>query len=562
MIATWMLYALAIAVLLGVAAFIAERALLRVRRATRFVWIAALVASFALPATALLREPTPQQRVDALVAIASDPVPTMTTRSPLEILEPRAIRVVQTIDIDRWLTRGWLALSSIVLALYAVAWLGLRRRVRDARVVTLAGQTVRVTRDAGPAVIGFWRPTIIVPHWLIDTDASTQALVIAHERQHLLARDSQLYMSALTLLVLMPWNAPLWWQVRRLRIAIEIDCDARVLRTTDRQHYGAALVEVACRTLGLRGIAPALGESGAALERRVRIMQSDIRTDRASRVAVGLLAACAIAAVAVAADVTPPPAHFAFVADRVDERGVPILPSPVAELNASQAAMAEALRELYPQLATTQYSGTPVVSALLNERGTVAQSHLEILPKKESPEFSSAYWQSLLQRFNVSERHITQQIVIEVPVGANRVAVAWIMNPGATITDEHAPRFTVNAPTGGSRAETEARVLAQVAAHEAVIAHFAPEALERGVSTGQELWFLMDADGKVLRSGVRLRVTDPDNARKSLESLFPGISVAYVVRGTGVKDKRGVRVPVSWHWLERGSQEPKAPGAI
>ena len=29
--------------------------------------------------------------------------------------------------------------------------------------------------------------------------------------------------------VLMPWNLPLWWQWRRLRFAIEVDCDARVL---------------------------------------------------------------------------------------------------------------------------------------------------------------------------------------------------------------------------------------------------------------------------------------------------------------------------------------------
>ncbi|UUZ52386.1 hypothetical protein LP419_22985 [Massilia sp. H-1] len=43
------------------------------------------------------------------------------------------------------------------------------------------------------------------------------------------ARDPQLLGLALLVLVAMPWNLPMWWQLRRLRHAIEVDCDARVL---------------------------------------------------------------------------------------------------------------------------------------------------------------------------------------------------------------------------------------------------------------------------------------------------------------------------------------------
>ena len=63
-----------------------------------------------------------------------------------------------------------------------------------------------------------------------DALPSHQAAVIAHEQSHLEARDPQLFTLALALLVFMPWNLPLWWQLRRLRYAIEIDCDARVLK--------------------------------------------------------------------------------------------------------------------------------------------------------------------------------------------------------------------------------------------------------------------------------------------------------------------------------------------
>jgi len=55
-------------------------------------------------------------------------------------------------------------------------------------------------------------------------------MVIAHEQSHLAAHDPLLLIVALFLLVLMPWNLPLWWQLHRLRYAIEVDCDSRVLR--------------------------------------------------------------------------------------------------------------------------------------------------------------------------------------------------------------------------------------------------------------------------------------------------------------------------------------------
>jgi hypothetical protein len=35
---------------------------------------------------------------------------------------------------------------------------------------------------------------------------------------------------ALLVAVLVPWNLPVWRQLRRLRLAMEVDCDARVLR--------------------------------------------------------------------------------------------------------------------------------------------------------------------------------------------------------------------------------------------------------------------------------------------------------------------------------------------
>src|SRR4029078_13651233 len=93
----------------------------------------------------------------------------------------------------------------------------------------MAGPAVYISEDSGPAVVGFLRPHIVVPRWLTKSSPDEQELVIAHERSHLGAYEPKLLTIAVSLLACMPWNPMLWWQLRRLRLAIEIDCDARVL---------------------------------------------------------------------------------------------------------------------------------------------------------------------------------------------------------------------------------------------------------------------------------------------------------------------------------------------
>jgi hypothetical protein len=84
-----------------------------------------------------------------------------------------------------------------------------------------------------------------------------------------------------------------------------------------------------------------------------------------------------------------------------------------------------------------------------------------------------------------------------------------------------------------------------------VIEHFDPAALSEGVPAGQELWFLIDREGRVQRNGRRATITDPQAARLAMQKMFPEVSVGYVTRGTVVKDSAMKRVPVSWQWLER-----------
>ena len=174
----------------------------------------------------------------------------------------------------------------------------------------MSGADVYVAPDAGPAVVGLLQPRIVIPEWIMRAPASQQSMVIAHERSHIEAGDQRLLTTALCLLVFMPWNLPLWWQVRRLRRAIEVDCDARVLRHGhNATAYGEALIEVGQRQSAFVGAVAAMSESASFLEQRIQIMMS-VPT-RWRRISAGTLAVLSLGIVTVAAQVAPPNAATA-----------------------------------------------------------------------------------------------------------------------------------------------------------------------------------------------------------------------------------------------------------
>jgi len=89
----------------------------------------------------------------------------------------------------------------------------------------------------------------------------------------------------------MPWNLPLWWQLRRLRRAIEVDCDARVLNAGhDVNRYGETLLEVGQRHSAFLGSVAAMSESKSFLEQRIRIMLS--KPKRWWKISAATLAVC------------------------------------------------------------------------------------------------------------------------------------------------------------------------------------------------------------------------------------------------------------------------------
>jgi beta-lactamase regulating signal transducer with metallopeptidase domain len=545
MIAAWMAYALVIAVLVSVAALIAER-IARLRRwPGRWIWMSALLLSIALPM--LFGTQSARSSANpgaALATLAAAEEPPVYARSPIAWVGGDGATRARRVTVDTWLLCGWGVMSVLVLVTLTIGWMQLRHRLRSAADREMNGVRIAVTHDVGPAVVGIVRPRIVIPHWLLHEDAPTQAIVIAHEQEHLRAHDIRVLGGALLIAMLLPWNLPLWWQLRKLRFAMEVDCDARVLRAGQSPSpYSAVLLSVATHLAPLRAAAAGLSESGSSLERRIRIMHTSPR--KRWRLPAALLASCSVASIVVAAHVTTPPAGW-LASAQSDE--LPLLPSPVAAWKEEEAGLARAVAYFYPQLADGAQAGRPYVWAVINERGEVSQIDMDLRPTWDREEDFARNWHAYLQGHGVIESQVRQQLVMLIPIGPNYVAVAWAMVPGAVPRDAMAPTFEI-APRQAQ--VMEARMLATVDAQRRVIEHFDPAAISEGVPAGQELWFLIGHDGKVQRSGRRAVITDPEAARLAMQKMFPDISVGYVTRGTMVKDTASKRVPVSWQWLEK-----------
>lgn len=307
MMLAWMAYTVTVGTLLSLAAFGAEQVAQARRAPARWIWLLALAVSVALPSampSLSIEVPAIATHTGAATTVAlrqlASPALTPAAWAPRQ-----SAAAVSRIDIDHALKQTWMAASACMLAALGGCALYLAWRQRRWTTTRLAGAAVLVSEDVGPAVVGLLRHRIVVPAWLVRAPAQQQRLVIAHEQAHLAAADPQLLTLTLLALVAMPWNLPLWWQWRRLRLAVEVDCDARVLAAGhDLRRYGAALIDVGARHSGFAGSVAAMAASRSSLEHRIALM---VRLPaRWKRRAAPALAALSLCMVAVAARVGPP----------------------------------------------------------------------------------------------------------------------------------------------------------------------------------------------------------------------------------------------------------------
>jgi bla regulator protein BlaR1 len=315
----WMIYVIAVSLLLGLAALAFEHSARLRHTSTRWSWGMSMIASLLLPfiiSSVSVQLPSIASAVDPAIPrkIVVLRQLTFSELSPSAWLTAGAAGQLAASPglyrrLDRLLEVAWLVASGALLLTVAASGAHLYWRRRRWERGNMAGVPVHISENSGPAIVGLLYPHIVVPRWLTNATPGEQELVIAHEHAHLEAHDAQLLTIALCLLVCMPWNLPLWWQLRRLRFAIEIDCDARVLRRGhDVQRYGEALIAVGERQSANIAVVAAMTESKSSsksfLEHRIRNM---LRARKTSAWAPATVLACfGVVLVAGAAEVSPP----------------------------------------------------------------------------------------------------------------------------------------------------------------------------------------------------------------------------------------------------------------
>ena len=300
-------YVLVVSLLVSLAALVAEHAARQRRTAKRWIWLIAMVTSLLLPlivANVTVQVPNliRQGRVQESIVLRE----ATSVHLPMAMLDRGMLDAhVMPYRVETTFHWIWFASSAVVLAGLVLSGCLLYWRKRVWKQGSLCGTPVLVAPDAGPAIVGLFRPRIVIPAWLLQEPAARQRFVLAHEQSHLDAGDPHVLSIALCLLVAMPWNVPMWWQFHRLRRAIEVDCDARVLsREPAVTEYCETLIQVGQNQSRSIGAVAAMSESGSFLEQRIRIMLS--KPGKWARLSAVAMIGASVCMAGFAAQVTPP----------------------------------------------------------------------------------------------------------------------------------------------------------------------------------------------------------------------------------------------------------------
>lgn len=403
----WMAYATLAGVLVSVASVVLEQNSPWLSGSRRFLWLAAIAVTLWFGIASLLPS-GPRNQSAPMVNSARNlsPLPPRQADTPLPAMSAvsrpsQAAPQRSLANLDEILAIAWLSASAMCLTLLiASAWRVTRMR-RDWRESVMAGVPVLVSHDVGPAVIGLIHHGIVVPQWVESLDDDSQRTVLTHEREHVRAGDPLLLWAATILVALVPWNAALWYALRRLRHAIEMDCDARVLRVRpDTRAYCTLLLDVGERTLA--GVAPmaALAEPSTLLERRISAMAAPASLPR--RVVTGSALASLVlvaAAFVIPRPLVSPGAQLAAFATRINApRGAGSMPSEGVRGLAADAdsgltpALDVALNSLYPKLRGRADTSEMMVVLTYDARRHLRGSSMQAMPswrQFEAPDFSS-----------------------------------------------------------------------------------------------------------------------------------------------------------------------------
>jgi beta-lactamase regulating signal transducer with metallopeptidase domain len=201
----------------------------------------------------------------------------------------------QTESFDTTINRVWLLVSGMLLMWGLInVWRVSRVISQSRRRSVVDGVPVVVTDSIGPATVGLLRSSVLLPKWVLVLPGMQRQYVVRHEEEHRRTHDARLLLVASLALLLMPWNLAMWWLLRRLSLAIEMDCDNRVVSALgDANAYGELLLKVA--QAGSRGprLQPAFLGGVGTLERRLTMLLAPTPLRHAQKILLPI-AACVL----------------------------------------------------------------------------------------------------------------------------------------------------------------------------------------------------------------------------------------------------------------------------
>ncbi len=322
----WMGYAAAVGLLLAAGGWAGERLCETMGWPRRFPWIVALTLAVVIPLTA--RAPAPVLQITA-------PAPSPITSVVVAVNE--SVSPNPGPGLERAALVAWGGASLATLALFGTI-LGLMARSRrrwPRRSVD--GEEVYVSEGFGPALVGVTRPSVVIPEWLFCASAQAGSVAILHEREHARAGDHLTLLYGALIAAVFPWSPAVWWMVRNLRGAVEIDCDRRVIASgIAADDYGKLLLAIGVGQHRRWVFTPALVESRHSLERRLKVMAA--KKMKWSPLRAVTLAGLTVAALVVACDTNAPTA--------IDDALLEVLANPEAAADGDGAEPASSARNL------------------------------------------------------------------------------------------------------------------------------------------------------------------------------------------------------------------------
>ena len=300
----WMAYAALVAGIVAVGGLAMERLAAVMGQPRRIAWLVALTLAVVIPLTGGWRKPAPAT-VTAVEYGTTEFVGTGSASGEDFWSAMPTLPVPESMASGRIALIAWGAGSLASLAVLAGVLAQVARGRRRWGRTRVHGAEVYVSRRFGPALVGVARPEVVIPAWVLDLEPGAREAIIRHEAEHARARDHLVLLCGGLVTAAFPWSPGIWWMYRRLRAAVELDCDQRVLASgIGVADYGDVLLGAGSRARGRWGFSPAMGQPESLLERRLKTMSETGK--KLSGGYAALLVAVAAGALVVACD-TPVP---------------------------------------------------------------------------------------------------------------------------------------------------------------------------------------------------------------------------------------------------------------